>query len=147
MDTGVISRVSLGCVTPPGRRRGKDFHYEVQPNGCHHCISHKPHADGYTSVNTRAGYRLLHRLVYQLRHGDLSSGMVVRHTCDNSRCINPDHLVRGTQLENMQDKVARGRAGTWTKQPAPDADIRAGDHVVLGGVALRVYTLRPAEAL
>ena len=36
---------------------------------------------------------------------------VVRHTCDNPRCINPAHLVGGTQADNMQDMLRRGRAG------------------------------------
>jgi len=36
-------------------------------------------------------------------------GMVVRHTCDNRGCCNPEHLEIGTQHDNMQDKVKRGR--------------------------------------
>ncbi|SDW62951.1 HNH endonuclease [Litoreibacter albidus] len=31
------------------------------------------------------------------------AGEVVRHRCNNRRCINPDHLVAGTQLENIED--------------------------------------------
>lgn len=41
-------------------------------------------------------------------------GGVVRHTCDNKWCVNPDHLVLGTQAENMQDKVDRGRQAKGT---------------------------------
>lgn len=36
--------------------------------------------------------------------------MVVRHTCDNRKCINPEHLVPGTHRENMKDMVERGRS-------------------------------------
>lgn len=35
---------------------------------------------------------------------------VVRHTCDNPICTNPDHLIAGTQLDNMNDRRVRGRA-------------------------------------
>lgn len=35
--------------------------------------------------------------------------MVIRHTCDNPRCINPQHLIAGTQADNIRDKVERGR--------------------------------------
>lgn len=34
---------------------------------------------------------------------------MVRHTCDVPKCINPDHLILGTQKDNMQDAVNRGR--------------------------------------
>ena len=34
---------------------------------------------------------------------------LVLHECDNRRCCNPAHLKTGTQSENMQDCVARGR--------------------------------------
>ena len=36
--------------------------------------------------------------------------MVVRHTCDNKLCINPDHLVLGTHNDNVQDRVNRNRS-------------------------------------
>ena len=32
---------------------------------------------------------------------------VVRHTCDNPRCVRPDHLVPGTQRQNVRDAIAR----------------------------------------
>lgn len=51
----------------------------------------------------------LHRKVHFERTGELPE--VVRHTCDNPRCINPDHLVSGTYASNMQDMHDRGRAG------------------------------------
>ena len=53
-----------------------------------------------------------HRIVYcEYNHVGLLSikGKVVRHTCDNPRCINPEHLVIGTHKDNSQDMVQRGR--------------------------------------
>ena len=35
--------------------------------------------------------------------------VVCRHTCDNPGCVNPEHLVWGTQRENVMDAVKRGR--------------------------------------
>lgn len=49
------------------------------------------------------------------RAGKLITGKVVRHSCDNPRCIEPNHLEPGTQSENLKDMVERGRrlyAGT-----------------------------------
>jgi len=34
---------------------------------------------------------------------------VLRHTCDNPWCVNPSHLLEGTQLDNIQDMLDRNR--------------------------------------
>lgn len=31
---------------------------------------------------------------------------IVRHKCNNSLCVNPDHLIGGTQRQNMRDRLA-----------------------------------------
>lgn len=55
----------------------------------------------------------LHRLVYceanGLRLEDIQ-GKVVRHTCDNPRCIEPTHLLIGTRADNNRDRAERGRS-------------------------------------
>lgn len=55
-----------------------------------------------------------HRLIFALKAGGIVNtrehhGSVVRHTCDNPACCNPDHLILGTQLDNVADMYARGR--------------------------------------
>lgn len=53
-----------------------------------------------------------HRIVFKLSHPeDNMDGIVIRHTCDNPKCINPDHLVPGSPKDNMADRDARERHG------------------------------------
>ena len=49
----------------------------------------------------------LHRKVHYIRTGEWPE--VVRHTCDNARCIEPTHLISGTQADNVADMDERGR--------------------------------------
>lgn len=78
------------------------------------CIDHgrKGFGLGYaTAWVLREGVRsttTLHRKVYWETTGEWPE--CVRHTCDNARCINPAHLVGGTQADNVQDMHTRGRA-------------------------------------
>lgn len=50
-----------------------------------------------------------HRFSYMLHKGEIKDGLVIMHTCDNYKCVNPYHLIAGTQRENMMDCLAKGR--------------------------------------
>lgn len=65
----------------------------------------------YGLVNRLGGERAAHRIAWILTHGPIPPGKLVMHTCDNPPCINPDHLMLGTELTNMQDKIKKGRQG------------------------------------
>lgn len=62
-----------------------------------------PGTHGYGQV--RVGERVMTtaRATFLAFHGELGRGEVPRHTCDNKRCVEPTHLIRGTHLENMDD--------------------------------------------
>lgn len=54
------------------------------------------------------GSRLAHRAALAGKLGRPVRGKA-RHTCDNPPCVNPEHLLEGTQADNVADAVARGR--------------------------------------
>lgn len=55
-----------------------------------------------------------HRVAWELSNGPIPAGMFVLHKCDNPPCCNPQHLFLGTQTDNMQDALAKGRHGHGT---------------------------------
>lgn len=64
---------------------------------------------GYGVFRWRGKARKAHRVAYAIAHGYTPPGMVVMHTCDTPACVNPDHLVLGTQRDNVRDAIAKGR--------------------------------------
>src|SRR5688572_33287595 len=64
---------------------------------------------GYGHVSFNGEVRRAHRVAYELAHGVAPGNLVVRHSCDTPACVNPDHLLLGTQLDNIADRNMRGR--------------------------------------
>lgn len=50
-----------------------------------------------------------HRASHLLFKGPIPEGMKVLHKCDVRNCVNPDHLFLGSQKDNVQDMIAKGR--------------------------------------
>lgn len=87
--------------------------FEIDSNGCFNCTSHKPGKRGYPRTHRGVVYRH----IYEQMKGEIPNGLVVRHTCDNKLCINPEHLILGTQAENYQDALDRNRLPKGSKKP------------------------------
>jgi hypothetical protein len=80
----------------------------------------------FTSVKDGRGWYRAHRFSYIAHKGDIPDGAVVMHSCDNPRCVNPDHLMVGTQADNMRDRDAKNRGYLQaTAQAVKVADIKS----------------------
>ncbi len=64
---------------------------------------------GYGRACIDGRFVLAHRVAWVLRHRREPGSMLVCHTCDNPRCVNPDHLWLGTNDDNQRDKRAKRR--------------------------------------
>jgi len=61
---------------------------------------------GYIGISTDRCERA-HVISYLIHKGAIPQGMLVRHTCDNPPCVNPDHLILGTIGDNNKDAQER----------------------------------------
>jgi len=64
---------------------------------------------GYGMFRVNNEHKYAHRFSYEIHKGEIPQGKFVCHHCDNPSCINPDHLFCGTNSDNIQDSVKKGR--------------------------------------
>jgi HNH endonuclease len=82
--------------------------YTVNETGCHVFIGTKSER-GYGKIAFRRKHYRAHRISYELHKGKIMPGFFVCHKCDNTSCINPDHLFLGTAKDNALDRKQKGR--------------------------------------
>ena len=65
--------------------------------------------DGYANFYIKDKVYLAHRISYIMANVKVLDNKNVCHSCDNPRCVNPEHLWAGTQKDNMRDCSLKGR--------------------------------------
>lgn len=85
--------------------------------------------NGYGRFNLRGAQYLAHRAAVLLSQGVLIGKECVRHTCDNPACVNPAHLIEGSQKENIQDAIDRDRLNPQRGEKSSKAKLKLSDVV------------------
>lgn len=105
-------RALLEAVNSPGLqeklRARIDGRATATSNGCA-VLTRSLNEHGYPLIAIGRTMVLASRLVVTLRDGRAPIDAVVMHTCDTPNCVTPDHLVVGTQHQNMSDCKIKGR--------------------------------------
>lgn len=65
---------------------------------------------GYGMIRDEKRMRTTHRVSYEEHNQTkIPNDLIVMHSCDNPKCVNPAHLSLGTRKDNSQDMIRKGR--------------------------------------
>jgi hypothetical protein len=109
-------------------QRCSPVRYRITSEGCWECVSHKRDKDGYIRLRRKGKDKYLHRLIYELKVGEIPENHEILHSCDNPACFNISHLSSGTNLDNQLDKVKKNRQARGVKNgraKLTEDDVRA----------------------
>ncbi len=90
----------------------------VRDGTCMICTSHNQRVSLYPEMKRNGKRMKIARHILFHKYGVQPTAIVARHTCDNRFCINPDHIIPGTNHDNSRDMVERGRSSYGERNPA-----------------------------
>lgn len=82
-------------------------------------VDHKGYGQCKGPTNTPKTWRA-HRVAWYLKYGSIDPNLQLCHDCpggENILCVNPDHMFLGSNYDNVQDMVKKGRNSRGEKHP------------------------------
>jgi hypothetical protein len=76
-------------------------------------------SSGYGQMKVNGVSTLVHRMSYELAVGGIPENIHVLHHCDNRPCVNPAHLFSGTNKDNVDDMIRKGRHADFGGEANP----------------------------
>jgi hypothetical protein len=73
-------------------------------------------AYGYGCIHSNKKTLKAHRVSYEIYYKKSLGNLHCLHKCDNPSCVNPLHLFSGTNLDNVRDKIKKGRCYTGNQK-------------------------------
>lgn len=95
-------------------------------SGCWEWIGAIHYKKGYGQFRLCGSMKQAHRVSWLIKHGEWPA-LCVCHSCDNRKCVNPDHLFLGTNQDNVNDRVAKNRSYRAAGEDSPAAKLKNGD--------------------
>jgi len=96
-----IARIMAGSIPEPN-------------SGCWLWLG-STNAKGYAHLKYNNRQQRANRFSWTAYNGEIPPGLHVLHRCDNRLCVNPDHLFLGTNQDNVDDRVNKGRSGKFNE--------------------------------
>lgn len=81
---------------------------KLQEDGCRVFFGFKD-KDGYGITKYQGQNYRVHRLAWEGFVGPIPTDKYVLHACDNRACCAREHLFLGTQQDNVDDMIRKGR--------------------------------------
>lgn len=121
------SNIHSGCTACHGtgltvHQRFLNSFIEGSPEECWNWLGTVHKYNGYPNISKMIDGReikiLGNRYALELKLGrPIKEGMLACHTCNNRKCVNPNHLYEGTIQSNVQDRERSGTTAKGSQMP------------------------------
>lgn len=160
MNTAKLKVIPTSCPINLNHKHLVKFWKRVSKlqSGCWEWVGGK-NQDGYGKFWVVSRSHGAHRVSWVIHNGQIPKGIQVLHKCDNPPCVNPSHLFSGSNLDNVSDRVAKGRSNATRGENHhfrlhPEKIIRGDEHfsrrhpeLIPHGIEHHKATLNPEKIL